>query len=113
MEFIEQFLEMLVAERGIAHNSVVSYQNDLLGFHKFLLINHLSPLNVQTDDIRNWIEYLAKNGISPRSINRKISSIKNYYEFLISEKYAKYNPCLLVDRSTEISSYSTFRSINR
>jgi integrase/recombinase XerD len=97
MEFIEQFLEMIVAERGIAYNSVISYQNDLLGFHKFLLINRLSALNVQTEDVRNWIEYLAKNNISPRSINRKISSIKNYYEFLISEKYTKHNPCLLVD----------------
>lgn len=97
MEFIEQFLEMMIAERGIARNSVISYQNDLLGFHKFLLQNHLSPLNVQTENVRNWIEYLAKNDISPRSINRKISAIKNYYEFLISEKYTQHNPCLLVD----------------
>lgn len=97
MEFIEQFIEMMVAERGIAHNSVISYQNDLLGFNKFLLQNHLSALNVKTENVRIWIEHLAKSDISPRSINRKISAIKNYYEFLISEKYTQHNPCLLVD----------------
>jgi integrase/recombinase XerD len=97
MEFIEQFLEMMVAERGVAKNSVLSYKCDLLNFQKFLLDNKLLEKNIKSQDVRDWIEYLSENGSGARSINRKISTIKSYYEFLISEKYANYNPCLMVD----------------
>ena len=97
MEFIEQFLEMMVAERGIATNSLISYKCDLRDFHQFLSHKKLLELHAKTQDLRDWIEYLARNGLQPRSINRKISTIKSYYEFLISEKYTDFNPCLMVD----------------
>ncbi len=97
MGFIEQFLEMMIAERGVANNSKLSYQCDLLDFQKFLLQNKLSELNIKAENIRDWVEYLAENGLQARSINRKISTIKNYYEFLISEKHTNYNPTLMVD----------------
>ncbi len=97
MEFIEQFLEMMIAERGVANNSKLSYQCDLLDFQNFLLHSKLSELNIKAENIRDWVEYLAENGLQARSINRKISTIKNYYEFLISEKYTNYNPTLMVD----------------
>ncbi len=97
MEFIDQFLEMMLAERGIANNSLISYKSDLLDFYKFLLKNNLREINVQTENIRELIEYLAQKGLQPRSINRKISAVKSYYEFLISEKHTDYNPCLMAD----------------
>lgn len=97
MEFIEQFLETMVAERGAASNSISSYKTDLADFHRFLLKYNLQETSVQTENIRELIEYLAQKGLQPRSINRKISAIKSYYEFLISEKYINYNPCLMVD----------------
>lgn len=97
MEFIEQFLEMMVAERRIATNSLLSYKRDLLDFSQFLSRKKLLELHTKTEDLRDWIEYLAQNGLQPRSINRKISTIKSYYEFLISEKYTDFNPCLMVD----------------
>lgn len=97
MEFIEQFLEMMLAERGIAKNSLLSYRRDLLDYHSFLTHQKLSELNVQTNHIREYLTYLAKKSIAPRSINRKISTIKTYYEFLISENYINYNPVLMVD----------------
>ena len=97
MEFTEQFLEMMVAERGIANNSVLSYKRDLLDFSQFLSDKKISELDTKTENIRDWIEYLADRGLQSRSINRKISTIKSYYEFLISEKYTNFNPCLMVD----------------
>ncbi|WP_341764273.1 site-specific tyrosine recombinase XerD [Candidatus Tisiphia endosymbiont of Beris chalybata] len=97
MEFIDQFLEMMVAERGIANNSLVSYKTDLIDFQKFLVIKNLQESHVQTGDIRVLVEYLVTKGLQARSVNRKISAIKSYYEFLISEKYIDYNPCLTID----------------
>jgi len=48
MEFIEQFLEMMVAEKGIAKNSVVSYKRDLMDFRSFLTQEKLTELSVAT-----------------------------------------------------------------
>ncbi|MCC8376789.1 MAG: site-specific tyrosine recombinase XerD [Rickettsia endosymbiont of Graphium doson] len=97
MEFISQFLEMLLAERALSKNSILSYKRDLLDFHNYLAKQKLSELNITTDNIRNWVEYLAENGLQARSINRKISTIKSYYEFLISENHTNLNPLLNID----------------
>ncbi len=97
MEFIEQFLEMMVAERGAPGNSIMSYKRDLLDFRSFLSTNKLSELSTQTLDLSNFIAIIAKNGLAARSICRKISTIKSYYDFLISEGHTAYNPALLVD----------------
>ncbi|HJD62192.1 MAG TPA: site-specific tyrosine recombinase XerD [Rickettsia endosymbiont of Degeeriella rufa] len=97
MEFISQFLEMLLAERALSKNSILSYKRDLLDFHNYLAKQKLSELNITTDNIRNWVEYLAENGLQARSINRKISTIKSYYEILISENHTNFNPLLNID----------------
>ncbi|WP_347938687.1 site-specific tyrosine recombinase XerD [Rickettsia oklahomensis] len=97
MKFISQFLEMLLAERALSKNSILSYKRDLLDFQNYLAKQKLSELNINTENIRNWIEYLAGNDLHARSINRKISTIKSYYEFLISENHTAFNPVLNVD----------------
>lgn len=97
MEFIEQFLEMMIAERGIAKNSVLSYKSDLLNFQDFLAKKKQSELTVKTEDLGEFIFYLAKKDLTARSINRKLSTIKSYYEFLISENHSNHNPALMVD----------------
>jgi len=97
MEFISQFLEMLLAERALSKNSILSYKRDLLDFRNYLTKHKLSELNITAENVRNWIEYLANNGLQARSINRKISTIKSYYEFLISENHTNLNPALSVD----------------
>lgn len=97
MQYIEQFIETTVAERGIAKNSVVSYKRDLQDFREFLSKHKLSELDTSSSNIEDYIKILATNNIAPRSIHRKISTLKNYYNFLISEGYTKQNPTLIVD----------------
>ena len=95
--YCEQFLEMMQAERGIAKNSQESYRRDLKDFDQFAYKNNLNELEIITEDIRGFISYLGTNKIEARSVNRKISTIKSYYEFLISENHLKFNPVLSVD----------------
>ena len=76
MEFISQFLEMLLAERALSKNSILSSKRDLFDFQNYLAKQKLSELNITTENIRDWIEYLASNDLQARSINRKISTIK-------------------------------------
>ena len=97
MQYIEQFLDMALAERGIAENTLVSYKHDLLDFRIFLQKLKIEELRITSSEVEQYIKLLSNNGISPRSINRKISTLKNYYNFLISEHYTEYNPVLIVD----------------
>lgn len=97
MQYIEQFLEMTLAERGIAENSLISYRRDLLDYREFLSENKMAELAVISEDIEKYIAALVGKQISPRSINRKISTLKSYYNFLISENHTDYNPALVVD----------------
>lgn len=111
MNFIEQFLEMMLAERGIAQNSALSYKRDLKDFQEFLTKTKLTELEVKDSDINAFITELAKSGISARSINRKISTLKNYFIFLISENHTDYNPVLVVDLPRYNSTLPRFLSI--
>lgn len=98
MQFLEQFLEMMLAERGIAKNSLYAYRRDMIDFSDYLTIKKIpSIIEVMPDDIRGFIRHLSDNDISARSIARKISSIRNYYHFLITENITKDNPALLID----------------
>lgn len=95
MLFIEQFLEMMLAERGVAKNSVISYSRDLNDFVAYL--KRADVTAVAPDDIREYIHFLSKNKVGPRSIARKISAIRSFYGFLISESLVKENPAQLID----------------
>jgi integrase/recombinase XerD len=97
MQFVQQFLEMMLAERSIAKNSLISYRKDLKDFETFLLKSRQKELEVKPADISSYISALSKENLSPRSINRKISTIKSYYTFLISESHIDHNPVLIVD----------------
>ncbi|GAB4167404.1 MAG: site-specific tyrosine recombinase XerD [Rickettsiaceae bacterium] len=95
--YIEQFLEMALAERAIAYNTLLSYKRDLLDFGLYLKDCNKTELVISSDDVDGYIKVLSSNGILPRSINRKISTLKNYYNFLISENYTNHNPILIID----------------
>lgn len=97
MQYQEQFLEMLLAERAIAKNSLISYKRDLIDFAEFLAQKALDELSLSRLAIEDYVTYLHDKNISARSINRKLSTIKGYYNFLISENYTLDNPVLTVD----------------
>ncbi len=98
MQFLEQFLEMMLAERGIARNSFIAYKRDMLDFDLYLKNHKITdPLSVTSENIRAFIRHLAEQKIAPRSIARKISAIRSYYHFLISENLTENNPAHLID----------------
>lgn len=92
LSYFEQFLEMMQAERGISNNSFASYSRDLKDFEEFLSKISKPETSITDGDIGIYIEYLYKKSLSPRSINRKISTVKTYYNFLLSDKIIDYNP---------------------
>lgn len=98
IQFLEQFLEAMLAERGISKNSLMAYKSDMLDFSAWLSNQaEKEPTLLTTDSLRGFIRILSEKGITPRSIARKISTLRSYYHFLISENITKNNPAQLLD----------------
>ena len=81
--FLEKYLEYLVAQKNLSKNTCESYKNDIQGFFKFIKVKDLDELEIE--QIRNYVNYLSKN-FSPSSHSRKLSSLKNFFEYLNKKK---------------------------
>ncbi|MCQ2607373.1 MAG: tyrosine-type recombinase/integrase [Bacteroidales bacterium] len=82
-ELLQTFLNYLEFEKKSSKHTVISYQNDLSHFVRYL--GEKSLLNVDAKDIRGWISTLSEEGIASRSINRKIVAIRSFFYFLQRE----------------------------
>lgn len=94
MQLIESFLEYLALEKKYSKHTIISYKNDLENFLNFIkeTYEEESIQKIHYVQIRSWIVLLVSKNISNRSINRKMSSLKSFYKFLIKTKQIKENP---------------------
>ena len=94
-----KFITYLSSEKRFSEHTIKSYTTDLKQFTSFLssefqIINEINEISFQI--IRTWIASLLENGINPRSVNRKISTLKTYFKFLIREGELIENPMMKV-----------------
>ncbi|MDR6301181.1 tyrosine-type recombinase/integrase [Mesonia maritima] len=89
-----QFIEYLRFEKKYSEHTILAYQKDLENFAKFVQANFevqdLTTVNYSI--IRSWVIHLSEKGINSRSINRKISSLKAYYKFLLRTHQIEQTP---------------------
>lgn len=85
MELIEKYLRYLRFEKNYSSNTEISYSIDLNQFVDFLELNYpeLDLLHIEGDVVRRWIVMLMEEGVSPRTVNRKLSSLKSFYRYLL------------------------------
>ncbi|AVR45741.1 integrase [Christiangramia fulva] len=88
------FLDYLSLEKKYSSHTVTAYSADLHSFLKYLIteFEQKDPESANYSQIRSWIVQLSEAGISNRSINRKISSLKAYYRFLLKTSQIEYSP---------------------
>ena len=94
---IENFLEMLVAERGAARNTVDAYRRDLTDLAGFLAGNDLTPNEAGTEDLRRYLAALTAAGLAPRTVARRLSALRQFYGFLIQEGVRSDDPASALD----------------
>ncbi|MBT3871868.1 MAG: tyrosine-type recombinase/integrase [Flavobacteriaceae bacterium] len=90
------FLDYLSLEKNYSKHTLIAYHKDLLGFREFALSEFdFSEVNsVSYAIIRSWIVKLVGDGVSNRTINRKISSLRTYYKFLLKIGDIEVSPLL-------------------
>ena len=90
---IESFLDSLYIEKGLSQNTVQSYKNDITSFAFWVDESINLPLvRISKIDINKYIAQLFKNGLKSSSVNRKISTIKSFFIFLLKKKHILISP---------------------
>ncbi|MBK7183769.1 MAG: tyrosine-type recombinase/integrase [Bacteroidetes bacterium] len=94
----DSFVEYLQFEKRFSPHTLVAYQTDLSQFIDYL--EHTYEIKVIEEVnhslIRSWIVDLMNHKISPRSVNRKITTLKTFYKFLLRQKIVVENPMLKI-----------------
>jgi integrase/recombinase XerC len=90
------YQDYLVKEKNYSLLTVQAYVADILSFQQYLQDHHgvVALDEVVYSQIRSWIVILIENNISNTSVNRKISSLKSFYKFLLKVKQIQVNPLL-------------------
>ena len=95
---IESFLKYLRFERNYSEKTIVSYGIDLKEFGEFLKKTDAENdfKTADADLVRSWIVELMREGRTATTVNRKLSSLRSFYRFLLKLKEVKVNPLLKV-----------------
>ncbi|MEI6519550.1 MAG: site-specific tyrosine recombinase XerD [bacterium] len=91
---IDNFLDYLILERGLANNSIAAYRRDLNELQLFLS-EHCSIVNITiaTDsDIIRYLSYLNRRKLSTATISRKLTAVRTFYRFMVAEQIITVDP---------------------
>ncbi len=91
---VKEFIEYLFLEKKYANHTITAYKADLESFLMYFKDQYeLDDISIANyAQIRQWIVCLVDNGVSNRTVNRKISSLKSYYKFLLKSEQIHKNP---------------------
>lgn len=95
MRYKESFLSYLQYEKRYSKHTLVSYDCDLSQFFSFLSsygIEESEIVELNFKDVRKWIVFLMNDGCSARTVNRKLSSLKSFFKYLLRESIIQQNP---------------------
>lgn len=99
MALIEKYIKYLRYEKNYSSLTEISYFTDLTQFEKYITANfeNITFKTVDADIVRRWIIALMDSGISARSVNRKLSSLKSFYRYLLRIGEIESNPMKTVN----------------
>ncbi len=100
-KYIRDFKDYLTLEKGLSENTINSYISDLEIFADFLEKDKQNILYITEKDIHDFLIFLKKKEYKATSVSRNLSSLRNFFLFLIEEKILENNPM------TEISKPKT------
>ena len=89
---LRSFLNYLLVDKGLSNNTAKAYEADISSFFQWLDNEDLKYKNLQEDHINQYISFLFQRKMRSSSVNRKISSIKSFYIFLVKRNFLKNSP---------------------
>lgn len=97
---IEAFLEMMVAERGTARNTIDAYRRDLADVSGWMAgkgTRRPGLAEATSDDLRAYLDFLERDGMAPRTAARRLSALRQFFRFLCAEGHRTDEPTAVID----------------
>jgi integrase/recombinase XerD len=95
---LEPFLDHLRFERGLAEQTLASYDHDVTRLARFAAaLGRRDPAEVSTADLRRFVLLLKDLGLAPASIARNVSAVRTYFRFLLGENLVVADPSERID----------------
>ena len=92
--YVDSFLDAESAEKGAALATILSYKSDLQQFFSFS--GAIAPQDLTEERIEKFLQHLQTSGYAPKSMARKLSTLKDFCRFLYSEKVISTNPAAYI-----------------
>lgn len=88
----KEILNMLKVERNFSDHTLKAYHDDLAQFNQFLEQELLNLRTFEYKDARNYLSYLYSNNLKRTTVSRKISTLRTFYEFWMTQDTSVNNP---------------------
>lgn len=96
IQLLSQYLEYIEIEKGLSSNTIEAYRRDLTAFIDFYGNKNYS--DIKRSDINSYILKLRNENLNPRSVMRKIASLRGFFKWLCANEYIKSNPTQLIEQ---------------
>ena len=94
---MDGFLDYLKIEKGLAALTISAYESDLGQFSQFVNGRHRQLLLAQKEDVRAFLSRLFSDGLSDRSVARKLSALRHFYKYLLLDRMIQHDPTLDIE----------------
>jgi integrase/recombinase XerD len=94
---LDQFLEMMAAERGASKNTLDAYRRDLEDFLKVVKQKRLALKTIERKQLESYLAAFSVQGLSSRTAARRLSSLRQFFEYLYAENIRIDNPTATVE----------------
>ena len=92
-QHVDSFLNSLIIQKGLSKNTIQSYESDIYQLYRWNLSKNKKRITeIKKYDTSQYISYLFSQNLKSSSVNRKISSLKTFFNFLLKKKLIKANP---------------------
>lgn len=91
-DLVREYLSYLQVEKGLAKNSLESYQRDLAKLKTWSEKNGFDIINLSRQDLREFLIDLSRENLSATSVGRIISALRGFYKFLLFDRHIAKNP---------------------
>lgn len=110
---LDNFIEVLASEKGLAFNTRISYKNDILQFFKYIKKNEIEIQDVVSSDLEKYLLYFKNKSLEKASISRKLSSLNHFFNFLVEDNITKDNPVKGLELPKQTKKLPTILSIEQ
>ncbi|WML53954.1 site-specific tyrosine recombinase XerD [Neobacillus sp. PS3-12] len=96
---LKDFIHFLIVEKGLAKNTIVSYERDLKSYIHYLnSVENIQHLNdVQRIHIVHFLGLLKEQGKSSKTLARHIASLRAFHQFLLRDKVTDHDPSVHIE----------------